>query len=268
LSIRLLRLVPVLFMLFTPACPVWGGAVTAFAPGERLEYVLKWSGIAAGDSVMEVVDGDPVNGIRLYNVISTAKSRSLVDVFYKVRNRYETHINPLDGLPRKYVFAMNEGGKNKDRVLLFDQERHIVTRIVQEKGKTQSQIYEIPEGCHDNLSTLYAMRNEDFKVGDSLMFRVFEGKKNWELIVDVLAEEEIEVKAGTFTTLKVHPKLKFEGIFRRKGELLVWMTDDERHIPVLMKSEVRVGSINAELVRYSTGEGIGKPGLRQTGDRE
>ncbi len=268
MSTRFLWFLPAVFLLFATGSPAQAGEITAFAPGERLSYVLKWGGIAAGDSVMEVVAGDLVDGAMLYNVISTANSRSLVDVFYKVRNRYETHIHPLDGLTRKFVFAMNEGGKRKDRVLLFDQARHIVTRIVRENGQTQSQIYEIPEGCQDNLSSLYAMRSEDFTVGDSLTLRVFEGKKNWELIVDVLAKEEIEVKAGTFTTLKVHPKLKFEGIFRRKGELHVWMTDDKRHIPVLMKSEVRIGSINAELVAYSAGEEAMDSGTRQTGDRE
>jgi hypothetical protein len=135
--------------------------------------------------------------------------------------------------------------------------RRFVTRIIQEKDQTQSQIYEIPRGSHDNLSVLYALRNEELKVGNSLLFRVFEGKKNWELIVDVLGEEEIRVGAGTFQTLKVHPKLKFEGIFRRKGELHVWVTRDPRHIPVLMKSKVRIGSINAELVRFTVGEAAG-----------
>jgi len=246
--------VPVLFLITAQA---GAGEVTAFAPGERLEYVLKWAGIAAGDSVMEVVKGDYHDGEALYQVISTARSRSLVDVFYKVRNRYETHIFPRDGLTRKYLFAMNEGGKRKNRLLLFDQDMHQVTRIVQEEEKTQSRVYEIPENCHDNLSSLYAMRNEDFKVGDSLSINVFEGKKTWELVVDVLAEEEIQVKAGKFDTYKIHPKLKFEGIFRRKGDLHVWMTRDPHHIPVLMRSEVRIGSIDAELVRFTLGE---KPG--------
>jgi hypothetical protein len=234
----------------------FAGQVTAFSPGERLEYVLKWAGIAAGDSVMEVEKSDQTeNGATLFRVISTAKSRSLVDVFYKVRNSYETHIDPVDGLTRKYVFNMHEGGKSMDRVLLFDQKRHIVTRIVRKEGQTQSKIYEIPHDCQDNLSSLYAMRNEDFKVGDSVAISVFEGRKNWELVVDVLAAEEIKVRAGTFRTLKVHPKLKFEGMFRRKGELYVWMTDDKWHIPVLMKSKVKIGSIDAELENYRLGDG-------------
>jgi hypothetical protein len=227
--------------------------VTAFEPGERLEYVLKWAGIAAGDSVMEIVEGDYVEGAFTFRVISTAKSRSLVDLVYKVRNRYETHIHPFDGLTRRYVFNMRERGKKEKRLLLFDQENHSVTRIRLKKKSTQTQDYEILPQTHDNLSALYALRNENLQLGDSITYRVFESRKNWELVIDVIAEEELEVKAGRFRTVVVHPKLKFEGIFRRKGELHVYMTDDQWHIPVLMKSEVSMGSINAELVRFSLG---------------
>lgn len=267
--IRWVRFAAVPLVLSLTVAGALAGEVTAFGPGERLEYVLKWAGIPAGDSVMKVVRGDPVEGVFLYQVISTAKSRSLVDVFYKVRNRYETHIFPLDGLTRRYIFAMDEGGKKKNRLLLFDQDKHLVTRIVQEEGETQSQVYEIMENCNDNLSSLYSMRNQEFEVGDSLNFNVFEGKKNWELVVDVLAEEEVEVRAGKFTTLKVHPKLKFEGIFRRKGELHVWMTKDRHHIPVLMRSQVRIGNIDAELEAFTLGKDADQaPGDHSRGEAE
>jgi hypothetical protein len=230
-----------------------GQGVKAFEPGERLEYVLKWAGIAAGDSVMEIVDGDFIDGAFVYRVISTAKSRSLVDLLYKVRNQYETHIHPFDSLTRRYVFNMREGGKREKRLLIFDQEGQSVTRFMKKKGNTQIQDYEIPPQTHDNLSALYALRNEFLQVGDSITYRVFESRKNWELVIDVIAAEEIKVKAGRFKTVIVHPKLKFEGIFRRKGELHVYMTDDQWHIPVLMKSKVKIGSIDAELVRFTLG---------------
>ena len=237
-------------------------AVTAFEPGERLEYVLKWSGIAAGDSVMEIVKGDYVEGAFLYKVISSAKSRSLVDVIYKVRNKYETHIHPMDSLTRKYLFNMKEGGKRELRLLLFDQEHLSVTRIFKKKDNIQVRDYAIPPQTQDNLSALYALRNETLKVGDSVIYRVFESRKNWELVIEVVAAEEVEVRAGRFRTVVVHPKLKFEGIFRRKGELYVYMTDDQWHIPVLMKSKVKIGSIDAELVRFTLGgEGKEVPSL-------
>jgi hypothetical protein len=44
------------------------------------------------------------------------------------------------------------------------------------------------------------------------------------------------------------------GLFKHKGKLQVWMTDDEYHMPVLMKSKIPVGSVNAVLVEYQRGE--------------
>ncbi len=227
------------------------GPVGAYGPGEYLEFVLKWAGIAAGDSTMSVETYTGEGKEKVYRIVSKAKSRPYLDIFYKVRNRIESYINPENSLTHKYVVNSREGGRRKERVLVFDQNRHLVTRIVREKGETISDLYEIPESVHDSLSSFYAIRDEELNVGDRIQFMVFEGRKNWELIVDVLAREEITVRAGTFKTIKIHPLLKYEGIFRRKGELFVWVTDDEVRMPVLMKSKVKVGSIVAELARYS-----------------
>ncbi|NOY87614.1 MAG: DUF3108 domain-containing protein [Deltaproteobacteria bacterium] len=227
---------------------------SAFAPGEKLDFVLKWNGIAAGDSTMSVEKMPPSGGKSLFRIVSTAKSRSLIDIIYPVRNRYESHFDPVSGLPQKYIARMREGGKRSDRVLIFDQKRHIVTRIEKKDGRTKSRIYKILPSTQDTLSSLYVMRNETLRVGDRVGFRVFESRKNYELIVEVLGKEEIKVAAGRFQTLKIHPILKYEGIFRRKGDLFIWITDDSRHIPVLMKSKIAVGSISAELAGYTYGD--------------
>jgi hypothetical protein len=240
-----------LFALSSIPGEVHANPVKAFGPGERLEFVLKWAGIVAADSVMTVEGGKDARGRTIYKVISTAESRAVIDMIYPVRNRYESHISPHDGLPRKYIYHMKEGSKNRDRIFLFDQRRMMVKRIEKTTDDTTNQIFEIEGPTHDVLSSLYAMRNMDFNVGQSVTFKVFDNRKNYELEVEVLAREEVEVGAGRFMTIKVQPKLKFEGIFRRKGSLYVWMTDDENHIPVLMKSKVSVGSIVAELVRYT-----------------
>jgi hypothetical protein len=46
----------------------------------------------------------------------------------------------------------------------------------------------------------------------------------------------------------IRPILQSEGIFARTGDLHIWLTDDERRIPVMMKSKVKIGSITATLV--------------------
>jgi hypothetical protein len=55
--------------------------------------------------------------------------------------------------------------------------------------------------------------------------------------------------SGTFDTIVIKPLMKSEGIFSRKGDIFIWLTDDLKHIPVKMQTKAAVGSIIATLVR-------------------
>jgi len=71
------------------------------------------------------------------------------------------------------------------------------------------------------------------------------------LVVHVLKREKIKVPAGKFDCLVVEPFLRGPGIFISKGKkLVVWLTADERRIPVRMRSEVFIGHVSAELTDY------------------
>jgi hypothetical protein len=64
------------------------------------------------------------------------------------------------------------------------------------------------------------------------------------------------VKAGKFRCIVVKPELRGDAIFQQKGELWVWVSDDQYKIPVQMKSAVFIGSITTELKEI---EGIPLP---------
>ncbi len=51
----------------------------------------------------------------------------------------------------------------------------------------------------------------------------------------------------------VEPLLKAGGIFKNKGRLVIWLTDDARRLPVLMKSKVAIGSVKVVLQEVKTG---------------
>jgi hypothetical protein len=67
--------------------------------------------------------------------------------------------------------------------------------------------------------------------------------------VQVLKKDRIKLPIGTFDTVIVKPLMQSEGIFNRKGEIYIWLTDDEKHIPVKMQTKVAVGSITATLIQ-------------------
>jgi len=79
------------------------------------------------------------------------------------------------------------------------------------------------------------------------VFDYHASRKSQPLEVKVLGRERVDTPAGTFDCVAIEPLLKAGGIFKNKGRLVIWMTEDERRMPVLMKSKVAIGSISVVL---------------------
>ncbi len=74
------------------------------------------------------------------------------------------------------------------------------------------------------------------------------------VILRVLRRETVKVPAGEFSTIVVQPIIKTRGIFSEGGEAEIFITDDERRIPVKLKSKLVVGSVTLELTEWVEGE--------------
>jgi hypothetical protein len=72
--------------------------------------------------------------------------------------------------------------------------------------------------------------------------------------VKVQGRERVKVPAGTFDCLVVEPMLKAGGLFKHEGRIWVWLTDDTTKLPVLMKTKVIIGTVDAKLKTYRLGK--------------
>jgi hypothetical protein len=100
----------------------------------------------------------------------------------------------------------------------------------------------------DPLSLLYHLRELDLTPGKTHRFAVFADGKIYTLEANVTGRRRLETPAGTFNTVIVEPKMQGGGVFRDEdANLTIWYTDDARHIPVRIRSEVKVGTITATL---------------------
>jgi hypothetical protein len=75
------------------------------------------------------------------------------------------------------------------------------------------------------------------------------GKKKYKLKVLCHRRQTITVPAGRFKTIVVEPKVVGVGLFKAKGKLTIWLSDDAHHMPIKMSSKIPVGSISANLVK-------------------
>ena len=61
--------------------------------------------------------------------------------------------------------------------------------------------------------------------------------------------------AGEFNAVVLQPLIKTSGIFSEGGKAEIWLTDDDRHMMLQMKSKLSFGSLNLYLLRYRLAEG-------------
>lgn len=229
--------------------------IEALKPGEILTYDISWSKIVrAGTAVMEIKEGTLSDGKRVLRFITTTHSEGLVDSFYRVNDRLVSVFDP--GTMQSLTFSLNEshGKKERRRELVFD---HVTKTVISTLNDDPPEKLTIADQTQDALSSLYYLRTrQDFIVGKAITIQVHDSGKNWSVEVQTLGREKVKTPAGKFATIKVRTFPKYEGVFMNKGEIFIWLTDDSRRVPVLMKSTIAIGSIVSTLTKMEPGKDI------------
>ncbi len=218
---------------------------SAFTTGERLVFDVGFSFITAGEAVFQVFPADSVIGRECYRISFTVKSVPSFSWIYKVEDRYETILDANGIFPWKFTQHVREGGYKRDFTAEFDQLHGI--------ARAGEKTYPIPPYVHDVVSAFYFVRTMDFsksKVGEKYLLRNFFKDSTYQLAIKFLGRQQISVDAGVFNTVIVEPLIQEGGLFKSNGRVLIWLTDDERKIPVKVSTKIVVGSIDAELREY------------------
>ncbi len=217
----------------------------AFAVGEELVYDVNYGFITAGTAKMSIPRMSTMGGRPCYAVEFTVTSKPFFDAFYKVRDRYESHID-VDGLYSwKFIQQIREGGYKRDYHAGFDYWRM--------KAVTPNGEFPVEPFTQDILSAFYFMRTYDysgFRPGQKVQLRNFYKDSTYGLTVKYLGKQTVSVEAGEFRCILLEPIMKEGGLFKSSGRIIVWVTDDDRKIPVQVEAEIPIGSITSELLSY------------------
>jgi len=217
-----------------------------FGKGESLKFSVQYGIIKTGTAWLEVTDIGSYDGHAVYTLVARAESNGFFSNFYKVRNRIESYWDSTGHFSRRYAEKRREGKYKVDSEIKFDYDRQ---EAVYKDGRT----FPIPPGVQDALSSFYFSRTQALPVGGSVLFDYHASRKSAPMEVRVIGREKIKTPAGEFNCVAIEPILKAGGIFKNKGRLVIWLTDDERRMPVLMKSKVMIGSISVVLTEAKTG---------------
>ncbi|MFO7653130.1 MAG: DUF3108 domain-containing protein [Candidatus Krumholzibacteriia bacterium] len=224
-----------------------GAAPVSYGVGEQLVFSIDYGLINAGEGTLEVLGLVDFEGEVCYFIQSKATSNRFFSAFYRVRDRVVSYIDATELFSRYFHKRLREGDYRKDEEITFDQEAGVAHYADGREVETVC-------GVHDVLSAFYYVRTLDLEVGAVYEFPAHSSRKTYPLTVRVVGRETVEVPAGRFDCFVVEPMLEGDGLFKAEGKMTLYLTADRHKIPVLMKTKVPVGSIDASLKEYRLGQ--------------
>jgi hypothetical protein len=220
-----------------------------FTPGETLTYDVMWTVFRAGE-VTSTIQSIQQGSHDAYEVTATAHSAGFVSLLFNVEDVFRAISSPQTLCSEGINKMVIEGRRHKDTHITFDYARKLA--ILNERDLTQPQAppkhaeFDIPPCVEDVVTGFYYLRREHLEIGHTIELPVNDGSKTQRVIVEVQAKEKVQTPLGTFDTLRVEPKV-FGGLLKRKGRMLIWLSADERQLPVRVKAMISAGSLTGTL---------------------
>ena len=217
---------------------------------ESLNFDIYWMGVFVGRARLEAVPEGETLTIR-----SETHSAALISTFYKVEDYVESRI--VDGRAATFKITQREGKYRSNKEVVFDSDNGTVTYTDHLKDRTKEHPMTEP-ALWDVVSAFYYLRTQPLIVGQTVYLNVFDSNKFLTVEVNVLAKEKISLSDGReVDTVKIRAVLKSDGIFQKKGDILIWLTDDKKRTPVKVETEVPVGKVVAKLRDFQQSDGRG-----------
>ncbi len=219
----------------------------AFKRGEKLTYRMHYGIINAGEVVMQIMDENKlIGGRNTFHIVGVGETNSSFDLFYKVRDRYESYVDEKAIVPWLFLRRVQEGGYKLSQNQIFNHFKNTVD--------SDGKILPVPDNVQEMTSAFYFARTIDFsnaKEGDIFEFPCFVDDEVWPLKIKYLGKETIKADIGRIRCIKFCPVVQKGRIFKKEEDMIAWISDDKNRIPVRAQAKVLVGSIKMDLTAYS-----------------
>ena len=178
------------------------------------------------------------------------QTSELADVFYRMRDFFQENFDYTTLQPDSIYILQHENQRRDQWRVSFDRASRVVVAIKTSRhGKITMRRFSGGDPLGPFSGAMMAL-SQPLTPGEKLNFDVFSGGNRYVFSFDVIGRERITTALGTFDTLKIEPWVLWlsEGSFRSQArQTTVWVTDDQRHLPVRIEAEAYIGYLRADL---------------------
>ena len=228
------------------------GQVTTYQPGELVNYTVHY-GVLTGGVASFKLWRDSTFGRELWHSRLEARTTGFADAIFKVKDIYESYINPENELPIRSIRDISEGRYQRYNVVLFDHDTRRDSAIV---TSDLTGVHVTPPGIHDIISCFYWFRNhilpdiENIKKGDTIVIMTWFTDQLYPIIMKYYGPEEVKTKAGKIKCYKFNPVTETGRLFKTQEDVSFWFSADKNFLPVKIRFDIFVGAFMVELVSY------------------
>ncbi len=225
-------------------------AVAFIAPLHALtfDFSAEWRLIAAGTIRMswKPSAGEATAGHGGLEI----KTGGMVGKLYPVHDLYTVALAP-GFCATKAELTIQEGNRRRQTTATFaDRKARFEERDLVKNTSAQAEV-DVPVCVHDVVGGLLALRKMKMEPGARLTIPVSDGKRFGNVDVHVLGRESVKTPAGVFSALRCEVFLMNGVVYQRSGRLFVWISEDEKRLPVQIQVRLQllIGTITLRLVK-------------------
>ena len=236
---------------------------TTIAAGEKLVFTASYnmSGLLTNIAQVKMETSEiKTSKSTLLRLKCTATTYKKWDNFFKIRDLYESYVNPKTLTPYLYKRDISEGGYYKFMQYKYNHKSKLVKSLKRKKNKEgntwdENKTVKIGSNTKDLVSTLYSIRNMDIhkaSPGDQQNFTILFDNEETVITIKYIGKETIKTKLGSKECYKLSLSIKGSDLLKGNNDNLLWLTADANKIPVYAKFKIPVG--NGELkIESATG---------------
>lgn len=210
-----------------------------FGVGEKLSYSAKLGMLNLGSGSLEVAAIDTVRGVESYRLRFRLRGKN---AFYELDDVLESWVGTSDLISRRFLQDFEENKKTTKR----QYEIYPDSGFFRQHGRDTT--FATPSAPLDDAGFFYFVRVTPLEVGKTYQYdRYFRKDKN-PVTIEVLKREKLELPDGTrVNCLVLHPVIDTKGLFSKRSETRIWLTDDHRRIPVQVRTKFPFGTVTLRL---------------------
>ena len=202
---------------------------------EVLVYRVDFIGITMGYARFRYQGRVSIGGRTAYHLNVRAWTSGALSYIYPINDTIDYYLDTETLAPIRQEFTGREN--KKDDVAIYDQDTGKIVYRYRHSGEIRKQVDTVP-GIYDPVSAAYYFRWRDVG-GEERARNVYAGRKVFQISARLLGTERLRTERGEVDTLVIQPVIRRDGKLENKGDMKMWISADERHVPVRLYAKFR-----------------------------